>query len=465
MSGTEQQRAKARRARRAVMLRSHTRQVLLMLLTVVTFAGGAAAQCPVNNPDDDLPPALPTVQSSTREGEPRIPESGYLSNTSYANVYFGFAIELPTAPDGHRIVLPLMPPGQHALLALGFQEGRRSGTLLITASEPHNPVHEMTTEERNAEFQAWAKGQPQHQSAPPDWLTRTGRFYHVAKHSDGTTTVQYWTFIKNYLIRVKVASNDAAFLRKTKEAVAEVKFYCAQEDGTVIDEQGKIVPTPGEGYLGPTIPTPVVEAALNEKPALEQIVRGEASAGTYRNQEIGLTYQYPTTWDIVKGPTDPPAKDEAEQRTRDALDACSLMLLRLAPPNGSGQVLTLRAIDQTCLALPAPASVTDQFGAEELGAYLQILGAFGELRSTNLAMHDEHLFAEYSGMLGEPSEGQPLARRLPEAVAVTRHRKLLLVWSWVAPNTAELAGMPKTSVSFEVGPPIELVPATIVAKR
>ena len=59
------------------------------------------------------------------------------------------------------------------------------------------------------------------------------------------TSVQYWTFIKNYLVRVKVASNDGAFLRKTKEAVEGVKFYCALEDGTLINDQGKVVPTPG----------------------------------------------------------------------------------------------------------------------------------------------------------------------------------------------------------------------------
>ena len=58
-----------------------------------------------------------------------------------------------------------------------------------------------------------------------------------------------------------------------------MKFYCAQEDGTVIDEQGKIVPTPGEGYQGPTIPTALVDAALDEQPALEVIPTGEAAAG------------------------------------------------------------------------------------------------------------------------------------------------------------------------------------------
>ena len=445
---------------------------LWALLFLLTVGGEMAGQCPVRNPDEDLPPELPTVTSSTRHGEPRMPESGYLSNTSYASAYFGFIMDLPIPVDGHRIMMPLMPPGQYALLALGFQQGRRTGTLLITASEPNNPYPEMSDEERRAEFQAWAKGQTtsQPQTRPPDWLMRTGRFYHIAKRKGDMTTVQYWTFIKNYLIRVKVTSNDGSFLRKSKEAVDGIKFYCAQEDGTLINEQGEIVPTPGEGYQGPTIPTSVVDAALSDKPALEQIVRGDIAPGTYRNDEIGLTYTYPTTWKATRGDPDPPAKGTGAQRTRDALDACSLTLLRLKPPagepaNAAARSITLRAIDQTCLGLPAPASVTDHFGAEELGAYLTMLGATGELRSTSLASLEGHVFAEYSGVLGEHAEGQALGERQNEAVAVTRHRKLLLVWSWVASNSAELAAMPKTSVSFEEAPPIELVPAAVVAKR
>ena len=439
------------------------------LFVIVTVDG--MGQCPVANPDEDLPPPLPTVPSSTRQGEPRLPESGYLSNTSYASAYFGFEMELPIPVDGHRIMMPLMPPGQHALLALGFQEGRRTGTLLITASEPNHFFPEMSDEERKAEFQAWAKSQAptQHRILPPDWLTRSGKFYHIAKHKGDMTTVQYWTFIKNYLIRVKVASNDASFLHKSKEAVDGIKFYCAQEDGTLINEAGKVVPTPGEGYQGPTIPTSVVDTALSDKPALDEIVRGDIAPGTYHNDEIGMTYTYPTTWDASKGEPDPAAKDDAAQRTRDVLDACSLTLLRLTPPpaegaNAGGRVITLRAIDQTCLGLPAPASVTDHFGAEELGAYLTMLGATGELRSTSVASREGQVFAEYSGVLGERAEGQPLGHRQNEAVAVTRHRKLLLVWSWVASNAAGLRAMPKTSVSFEDAPPIDLVPAAMVAK-
>jgi len=424
----------------------------LAALTVSAFS-----QCPVSNPDDDLPPPLPSVTSSTRTGEPRIPESGYLSNTSYASTYFGFVIDLPIEVDGHRIMMPLMPPGQHALLALGFQQGHRSGTFLITASEPPNPFHEMTEEERKAEFQAWAKGEPTRQIRPPDQLMRTGRWYHISKHSGDVTTVQYWTFVKNYLIRVKVASNDASFLRKTKEAVSGMKFYCAQEDGTLINEEGKIVPTPGEGYHGPTIPSAVVDSALADKPALEFIERGEIAKGIYRNEQLGLVYTYPAMWEADHEDPAPTAKNETAERAWEVLGACSLMLIRVFPEqNGRETMITLRAVDQTCLGLPAPMSATDHFGAEELGAYLQMLGAFGEVRSSQTATQDGLLFALYNGVAAEHSKEEALGQRRAEAMTVTRHRKLLLIWSWFAPSPTELKTIPATSLSFEGAVPIEL---------
>ena len=440
--------------------------LLLVAYSVILTVEVASAQCPVSNPDDDLPPPLPTVTSSTRTGEPRTPESGYLANTSYASAYFGFVIDLPIEVAGHRIMMPLMPPGQHGLLAVGFQEGHRSGTFLITASEPNNPLPEMTDEERMAEFQAWSKGQPKGQITPPDSLTRTGHWYHISKRTSDRTTVQYWTFIKNYLIRVKVASNDGSFLRKTKDAIGGVRFYCAQEDGTLIDEQGKIVPTPGEGYQGPTIPTSVVDSALSEKPALEFIERGEWKDGTYRNEELGLVFRYPQLW-VADHEDPPPTLNTAiAKRTHDLLDACSLLLLRLRPPKsenakGSTQTISLRAVDQTCLGLPAPASTSDRVGGDELGAYLQMLGVLGEVRSTKLVDQDEHLFAEYNGMLGEREEGQSLGTRKVQATAVTRHRKQLLVWTWTASSPADLSAMPKTSVSFEGGSAIDLFPTAI----
>ena len=212
-----------------------------------------------------------------------------------------------------------------------------------------------------------------------------------------------------------------------------------------------------------------MDDALDEKPALEFIPRGETAKGEYRNDEIGLTYTYPTTWETSHDDPAPPAKGEIAQRAWDVLESCSLLLVRLTPSasdpgKSADRQITLRAVDQTCLGLPAPISASDQFGAEELGAYLQMLGAFGEVRSTSVVKRGNQLFAEYSGVAGEHHEARTLGQRRIEAMAVTRHRKLLLVWMWTASSPAELVAMPKTSASFEDSTPIELSPAPFVAK-
>ena len=62
-----------------------------------------------------------------------LPESGLLTDDTYTNLYFGFSFHLPLSIHGHRLMLPLSAPGEHALFAMGFQDNRRYGTLEVTA--------------------------------------------------------------------------------------------------------------------------------------------------------------------------------------------------------------------------------------------------------------------------------------------------------------------------------------------
>ena len=119
-------------------------------------------------------------------------------------------------------------------------------------------------------------------------------------------------------------------------------------------------------------------------------------------------------------------------------------------------MIVLRAIDETCLDLPAPMSADRSVWSGRVGCLLSHMLARLASSADDLAMHDEHVFAEYSGVVGEHREGQPLGQRRNEAMYVTRHRKLLLVWTWIAADTAGLSSMPKTSVRFEDETPIEL---------
>jgi hypothetical protein len=63
-----------------------------------------------------------------------------------------------------------------------------------------------------------------------------------------------------------------------------------------------------------------------------------------------------------------------------------------------------------------------------------------------------------------PAEGEQLAQRMSQTMFATNHEKLLLVWSFMAPTSAELATMPTSGIRFEGSEPIELSSA-LAAKR
>ena len=85
--------------------------------------------------------------------EPLLPESGHLSDAVYTSDFFGFALDLPIASHGHLIKLPLMPERQHALLAIAYQNGDRSGSLTIDAIDPREGLEGFSTEQQQQQQQ------------------------------------------------------------------------------------------------------------------------------------------------------------------------------------------------------------------------------------------------------------------------------------------------------------------------
>ena len=269
--------------------------------------------------DPDAPPKPPSPHAAD---EALLPENGHLSNTTYTSDYFGFAFDLPIAAQGHLIMLPLMPERQHALLALQFENASHAGTITITAIEPRPGLEAMTPEQQQQEFNNWAASGSQPGRALrypiPDYMVRTtGHFYSSVRHKGENYAALYWTRIKNYNLKILVASNDQDFLRKSKRAINAAHFYCTQDDGTLTTTDGKPVKPEGDLYMGPTVPTALANAAVKAKPALESIPLGGVSGAVYRNPDLGLQYEIPKGWDVspAEANDDPPRDADRVART------------------------------------------------------------------------------------------------------------------------------------------------------
>lgn len=455
------------------------RPYALVLLAACTVTG-LHAQCPsppdANSNDPNLIFKRPApVKKSANQG-PLLPEAGILSNTHYTSQFFGFGFDLPLTVQGHEIMVPVMPEKQHALLMLQYEKGDHNGYIQVTATDPRPGYEVSTPEKEQEEVQKWARsgqgfGGPL-QFPVPGFMLRSGRFYSSTRRVGRNYAAQYWAGINNYMVKVMIRTNDKDFLRKAKDLMADARFYCPQDDGTLMDEEGKPVKVEGAPYTGPTVPTFRVNAALRDEPG-KNIPPGEMANGVYRNPEAGLQYRIPPGWDAV--PADksdpPPPQDESTLREYKFFHACSQTLLQIAPrlPVGvreqqPGPTIIVRALDPNCLSMRTAASLTDKRTADEVAASLEQMGDFGEIDSDALMSIHGHLFMIFQGTVATTQRGEDLGQRMSQAIFATRYNKLLLMWSVMAPDAAALAQVPTSNILFDGSPPIELR-ASLLARK
>ncbi len=459
-------------------------KLAVVMILSLSAAQTARAQCA---PPQFDPSKLPARQAPQ---ELLLPESGYLSDTSYTNNFFGFGLDLPIAAQGHMVKLPLTPERQHALLAIAYQDGDRSGSLTINAIDPREGLEGFSAQQQqkllarameptqNAtqpnQLQVSPQGTlvaPQPQLGLPQFQWPAERFHSSLRHNGEKYTALYWAQIKNYRVGVLVSTNDKDFLQKAKQSMANVRFYCSADDGTLATKDGKLVTPEGERYEGPTVPTWRADAAIQTNPGLA-IPPGEVTDGVYRNSALGLQYELPKGWDVLPAHNggDPPA-DLNSLREFEFLHACSRTLLRIQQPaageaagNGPRPLIVLRALDPACLSMRTPSAPSETKIAEEVGVSLEATTEFGQVASHELVSIAGQLFMVFHGTIAAPAEREQLGQRMSQTMFATSHNKMLLVWSFMAPTSGELATMPASGISFDGSQPIELGPA-LVAKR
>jgi hypothetical protein len=445
-------------------------------LVILLFCAAIEMRSQCTSAERSLYVAPKAAAENAANEEPLLPEAGYLSNTSYTSQFFGFSFDLPLSAQGHEIMLPLMPEKQHALLALQYEKDNHTGYIAVTAVDPHSGMEVLTPEQKEQQLKAWTRtGGPPGTASPfvlPDYMLHTNRFSYTFRHKGADYAAQYWTNINNYAIKVVIGTNDKEFLRKAKLVMAQVRFYCPQEDGILTTKDGKLVKPEGEPYEGPTVPTFRVNAAIRDQPA-RSIPLGEVSGGAYRNPELGLQYDFPKNWQpLTAESTDDAPPDDAAMREFAFFHSCSQTLLRIAPTGGDKAtghepqaMIVLRALDPNCLSIRTPTRMSDKRTNDMVAANLEQLAEFGEIATDEMVLIAGHLFMVFHGTITAPTPGgDDLASRMSQSIFATRYNKLLLVWSLMAPTTSALNALPTGGVTFAGSPPIELR-TTLSAKK
>lgn len=409
----------------------------------------------------------PAERAATEE--PLLPEAGYLSNTTYTSKFFGFSFDLPLSVQGHQIILPLMPENEHSLLALQYEKDNHTGYITITAADPHPGLAVNTPERQAEENKAWAQpggasGATTDQIPIPEFMLHTDRFHSAVRHKGSNYAAQYWATMNDYVVKVVIGTNDKEFLSKARIDLSQVRFYCPQDDGTLTTPDGKLVKPEGEPYEGPTVPTFRVNNAIRDEPA-RAIPLGTVSDGAYRNPELGLQYDIPQGWEPLSLQiTNPSNLGDSAMREVNFLHACSQMLLRIAPQSSEGAaphqpkpMIIVRALDPNCLSLRTATRLDDKRVNDGVAANLEALIEFGQISTDELMSISGHLFMVFHGTIAaSTAAGDDLASRMSQSIFATRYNKLLIVWSLMAPTTADLNAIPTGRIIFAGSPPIDL---------
>src|SRR5215469_11436337 len=111
----------------ARVVRRELRAFAVIVFLLLCSATRLPAQCPSPEDNPDLAFNRRALAHKSPNEEPLLPEAGYLSNTHYTSLFFGFDFDLPLTVQGHEIMMPIMPDKQHALLALQFEKNEQSG--------------------------------------------------------------------------------------------------------------------------------------------------------------------------------------------------------------------------------------------------------------------------------------------------------------------------------------------------
>lgn len=441
-------------------------ELLALVLLVVSCAQlGAQCHLPIGSKFGGR-----AGDNAKSNAEPLLPESGLLTDDTYTNLYFGISFRLPISIHGHRLMLPISLPDEHALLAIGFQEGQHYGTLVVTAGDHREGEdRNITPEQAERREDDIARSKP-----GPGPMTRLDytpapiKLKRVDKHSGQVRGSQFSARLRNYTVRFTIQSNDKAFLEQARQSIEDMRVFCTDDAGRFFTTDGKPFAPRGAVTNGPTIPTAIVDEAISSHPTEQTIPTGTLASGGFRISQLDFSYMLPAGWITTQHSLteeDTGVGDTLSARTDDFWNACAKTPLYASSGMNRGARLELRVLDQSCFGLPAPAAVTDSVGGESLGRYLEMLGRFGKIKSDRLVQSGGRLFFIYEGTIAAGPPISKLSQRDTEIIVVTRFGKLLFAWCWSASTMSELIQVPNSEARFGSSAPIAIGPAMITLRN
>jgi hypothetical protein len=344
-----------------------------------------------------------------------IPETGYVSRSSYVNAFFGFLLPLPQDADFRDLALPTKG-SSHSIF--GLQTQRKGLTALIVSAS--QSTGDPAEEARKAA--AGGKG------ASVKQVEIGGREFWKSESEDrkppGTMhTAIYASTMRGFTLQFMVVSFDGKLSKELQHSIESLTFVDPAQAKALAGKDARLFPArPGGAVTLPAV-SPEHIAQLNP---------GTVSGNTYTNNVLGFSFQFPAGWVVADKATQDKVmeaghqfaygSDPAAAREHEMEQECGRMLLSATQyPEGSktdevNPLVAIMALDSGCLpGAHLPNSISDSDAIRQLGIQIarSLAGTpfFGKGQNTVTAyMVQNRVMVDLSSAfkVNVPSRKQPL---------------------------------------------------------
>lgn len=434
---------------------------VVLVLTLLSWCAGLYAGAP----DESAPhPATPQTAK-------HYPDEGLLSNYRYANVFFGFSIDLPA--DAELRAIPSSNPtdGSIALLeTLGTAPHRSVIAISAYPSGDKGPTARLLLR-RELDDELTLGVEELH------GLTKTSIaghpfFYYETRRGIDQHAI-YATDLDGYALRFVTAARDEKLLQQLEAAVAHMRFFPPENIG----DYAGVGAVP---YNGPAIPYHVIEQMKSDPPA-RKLADGKVSGNVYENAFLGFGYELPKNWHYGSKAAIMPAVEQSREHNFDRpaispsqralLNACERTLVSAwrKLPEETGQIayddfgeVTISAMSLDCFPNVKFPDIHD--GKESLTNFMIAYGLghpiIQDMKGARAFEHDGRTFIVLDGVVAYNVIGDDLSRRVSVAMALTKQHNYVVSFFFAAPHESELHELMNAKAAFDPEPTTKTASAT-----
>jgi hypothetical protein len=295
-----------------------------------------------------------------------VPETGYISRSSYVNAYFGFLLPLPQDADFHDLSLRARG-NSHPIFGMQSQRNGLTALTIIADQNTGDP------DEAARKAAADVKG------GSVKKVDIAGRRFWKSEseeksHAGTMRTATYASAMHGFTLKFTMVSFDAKLAKELQHSIESITFVDPAQAKLLAGNDARPFPVAPGGPGVPATPLPTHIAQLRP---------GTVSGNRYTNDMLGFSLEFPAGWVVADKATQDKVveaghqfaygRDPVAAREHQVTEQCSRILLSATQqPEGTendevNPLVALMALDSDCLpGVHLPKSINDTDAIRQL---------------------------------------------------------------------------------------------------